>query len=114
MCVLGAGRFGETLSLDGLALCGGVSLSCISRAFLGFSLGTLCFGGLAIRQRTGAFRLDRTASGLAAEIAGLFTSTFVTPVTRSAGDERNEQQYHQCAHDNCDDCCCTHGLLLRM
>jgi hypothetical protein len=46
--VLIAGRFGEMLSLDGLLLRGGTSLPRLGGAFVGFSLGTLCFGGLLI------------------------------------------------------------------
>jgi hypothetical protein len=89
--VLIAGRFGEMLSLDGLSLRGGTSLPRLSGAFLGFSLSTLGFGGLLISRGARTFRLDRTASGHLAKLARLLTTTFVTPATRDANDEGDEQ-----------------------
>ena len=89
--VLIAGRLGQVLSLDRLSLCGGMSLPSLSGVFLSFSLRTLGLGGLLISRGTGSFGLDRTASGLLAKLARLLTTTFVTPATRGASDEGNEQ-----------------------
>jgi|GEM_PF-4738478 len=46
--VLITGGFGEMLGLDGLLLRVGVSLARLRCTFLGFGLGTLCFGGLLV------------------------------------------------------------------
>ncbi len=86
-----AGRFSQMLSLDRLSLCGGTSLPRLSGAFLGFSLSTLGFGGLLISRGARTFSLDRTASGLLAKLASLLATTFVTPATRGADDESDEQ-----------------------
>jgi hypothetical protein len=88
--VLIASGFGEMLSLDGLSLCGGTSLPRLGGAFVGFSLSTICFGGLLVSRGTGAFRLDRTASGLLAKLAGLLTTMFVTPAARGASHDGDE------------------------
>jgi hypothetical protein len=48
LLVLIAGRLGQMLSLDGLPLCGGMSLSRLGSAFLGFGLSAFGFGGLLI------------------------------------------------------------------
>ena len=85
--VLIAGRLGQMLSLNRLSLCGRMSLSRLSGAFLSFSLSTLGFGGLLISRGARTFRLDRTASGLLAKLARLLTTTFVTPAARGASDE---------------------------
>ncbi len=89
--VLIAGRLGQMLSLERLSLRGGMSLPRLGGAFLSFSLRTLGLGGLLISRGTRSFGLDRTASGLLAKLARLLTTTFVTPATRGASDEGNEQ-----------------------
>ncbi|HEY2768885.1 MAG TPA: hypothetical protein VGI76_11560, partial [Solirubrobacteraceae bacterium] len=82
-----SGRFGEMLSLNRLALCGGTPLPRLGGAFVSFSLSTLCFGGLLLSRGARTFRLDRTAPGNLAKLARLLTTTFVTPTARSASDQ---------------------------
>jgi hypothetical protein len=86
-----AGGLGQVLGLNRLSLCGGMSLTRLSGAFLSFSLGALGFGGLLIGRGARTFRLDRTASGLLAKLARPLTTTFVTPAARGASDEGDEQ-----------------------
>jgi hypothetical protein len=86
-----AGSLGEMLSLNSSSLRGGTSLARLSGASLSFSLSTLGFGGLLISRGARAFRLDRTASGLAAKLARVLTTTFVTPTARGASDDGDEQ-----------------------
>ncbi len=89
--VLIARRLGQMLSLDRPSLCGRMSLPRLSSALLSFSLSTLGLSSLLISRGARTFRLDRTASGLLAKLAGLLTTTFVTPAVRDASDERDEQ-----------------------
>jgi hypothetical protein len=91
LLVLITGRFGEMLSLDGLLLRCGTSLPRLGGAFVGFSLSTLCFGGLLIGRGARTFRLDRAASGHLAKLARLLTTTFIAPAADGAGDEGDEQ-----------------------
>jgi hypothetical protein len=88
--VLIACRLGQMLSLNRLSLCGRVSLARLSGAFLSFGLSTLGFGGLLISRGARTFRLYRTASRLLAKLAGLLTTTFVTPAARGASNEGDE------------------------
>ena len=108
--VLIAGSFGEMLRLDGLSLRVGPSLARLGSAFLGFSLGTLCFGSLLIGRGAGAFGLDRAASGLLAKLARLLTTTLITPVAQGASDDDGENQHHHHSRDNNDDRCCAHEI----
>ena len=86
-----AGRLGQVLSLNRPLLCVRTSLPRLSGAFLGFSLSTLGLGGLLISRGARTFRLDRTASGLLAELGRLLATTFITPAARGANDEGDEQ-----------------------
>jgi hypothetical protein len=79
------------LSLGRLSFGCCMSLPRLSCAFLSLSLSTLGLGGLLIGRGARTFRLDRTASGLLAELARLLTTTFVTPAARDAGHEGDEQ-----------------------
>ena len=79
------------LSLNRPSLCGGMSLPRLSGSFLGFGLSTLGFGGLLISRGARTFGLDRTAPGLLAKLAGLLTTTFVTPAARDASHDGDEK-----------------------